>query len=134
MAAIATIEGVGDAFAAKLNDVGVSTTEGLLEKGASPNGRADLAAATGISDKLILKWVNHADLFRIKGVAGEFAELLEASGVDTVAELAQRNGANLAAKMKEVNDAKSLTRTVPSEAQVTGWINEAKTLPRAVSY
>ena len=134
MAAIADIEGIGDTFAQKLKDAGVSTVEGLLEKGATPKGRADLVTTTGISDKLVLKWVNHADLFRIKGVAGEFAELLEASGVDTVAELAQRNGANLAAKMAEVNESKKLTRAVPSESQVSVWITEAKGLPRMVSY
>jgi predicted flap endonuclease-1-like 5' DNA nuclease len=134
MAAIADIEGIGDTFAQKLKDAGVSTVEGLLEKGATPKGRADLVTTTGISDKLVLKWVNHADLFRIKGVAGEFAELLEASGVDTVAELAQRNGANLAVKMAEVNESKKLTRAVPSESQVSVWITEAKGLPRMVSY
>ena len=134
MANIADIEGIGGAYAEKLGAAGVTSVDGLLEAGATPKGRSDLAAQTGISDKLVLKWVNHADLFRINGVAGEYAELLEAAGVDTVAELAQRNGANLAKAMAETNEKKSLTRTVPGEAQVTKWIDEAKTLPRKVNY
>lgn len=134
MANIADIEGIGGTYATKLGEAGISTVEALLDAGATPKGRADLAAKTGISDKLVLKWVNHADLFRIKGVAGEYAELLEAAGVDTVAELAQRNAANLAKAMADANRAKNLTRTVPGEAQVGKWIEEAKTLPRKVNY
>lgn len=134
MANIADIEGIGGAYAEKLNAAGVTSVESLLEKGATPKGRAELAGATGISDKLVLKWVNHADLFRIKGVAGEYAELLEAAGVDTVAELAQRNAANLAKAMAETNAKKNLTRSVPSESQVSKWVDEAKALPRMVSY
>ncbi len=134
MANIADIEGIGGAYAEKLNAAGVTSVESLLEKGATPKGRADLAETTGISDKLVLKWVNHADLFRIKGVAGEYAELLEAAGVDTVAELAQRNATNLAKAMADVNGKKNLTRTVPSESQVSKWVDEAKSLSRVVSY
>ena len=77
----------------------MKTTEALLGEGATPAGRQAIAEKTGISEKLILKWVNHADLFRINGVAGQYAELLEASGVDTVVELGHRNAANLTAKM-----------------------------------
>lgn len=134
MASIIEIEGIGETYATTLRDAGIGTTEALLETGATPRGRDDLAASTGISGKLILKWVNHADLFRINGVAGEYAELLEAAGVDTVAELAQRNATNLTKAMSEVNDARSLVRRVPTESQVAGWIAEAKTLPRKVTY
>jgi predicted flap endonuclease-1-like 5' DNA nuclease len=134
MASIIEIEGIGDTYATTLRNAGVSTTEALLERGATPKGRDDLAEITGISDRLILKWVNHADLFRINGVAGEYAELLEAAGVDTVPELAQRNVANLTAAMTEVNTAKNLVRRTPTEAQVAAWVAEAKTLPRKVSY
>jgi predicted flap endonuclease-1-like 5' DNA nuclease len=134
MASIIEIEGIGDTYATTLRNAGVSTTEALLERGATPKGRDDLAEITGISDRLILKWVNHADLFRINGVAGEYAELLEAAGVDTVPELAQRNAANLTAAMTEVNTAKNLVRRTPTEAQVAAWVAEAKTLPRKVSY
>lgn len=134
MATITDIEGIGPAHQAALAKAGVQTVEALLQKGATPKGRAELAAASGITDKLILKWVNHADLFRIKGVAGEYAELLEAAGVDTVAELAQRNPANLHAAMSKTNAEKKLVRALPTAAQVTRWVEEAKALPRAVQY
>ena len=134
MANVDSIEGVGASYADKLRAAGISTTEALLEKGASAKGREAIVTQTGISDKLILRWVNHADLFRITGVAGEFAELLEAAGVDTVPELAQRNAANLCQKMAAVNEEKKLVRKLPTEGQVTAWIAEAKSLPKIVSY
>lgn len=131
---IEEIEGVGAAFAAKLEAAGVKTTENLLEKAATKKGREALAEETGISEKLILKWANHADLFRIKGVAGQFAELLEAAGVDTVKELRHRVPANLHAKLVEVNDAKNLCNRVPSEAEVERMIEQAKTLDPVITY
>lgn len=134
MTSVLDIEGVGEAQATKLKAAGISTTEALLEQGATPKGRDAIAESTGISGKLVLKWVNHADLFRIKGVAGEYAELLEAAGVDTVAELARRNAANLAKALEEKNAARKIVRRVPTESQVEGWIGEAKTLPRKVTY
>lgn len=134
MAGIEEIEGIGPAYAEKLKAVNVGTVEALLEAGATPAGREGLAERAGVSGQLILKWVNHADLFRIKGVAGEYAELLEAAGVDTVPELAQRNAANLHAKLTEVNESRQLVRRVASEAEVERWIAEAKTLERAVHY
>lgn len=105
---IEQIEGIGEVYAQKLNAAGIKTTEALLEKGATAAGRAKLAEETGISGKLILKWTNHADLFRIKGIAGQFAELLEAAGVDTVKEFRHRVPANLHAKLVETNEAKNL--------------------------
>lgn len=131
---IEEIEGVGAAFAAKLEAAGVKTTENLLEKASTKKGREALAEGTGISEKLILKWANHADLFRIKGVAGQFAELLEAAGVDTVKELRHRVPANLHAKLVEVNDAKNLCNRVPSEAEVERMIEQAKTLDPVMTY
>jgi predicted flap endonuclease-1-like 5' DNA nuclease len=134
MASLVDIEGIGPAHAETLKKEGLKTTEELLKAGATPKGRDDLAAATGISGKLILRWVNMADLFRIKGVGEEYSDLLEAAGVDTVPELAQRKAANLTAKMTEVNEAKKLVRRVPAEDQVAGWIAEAAKLPRIVTY
>jgi len=128
------IEGIADEYAAKLQGAGVDSVESLLSEGATPEGRAKIAADSEISETRILKWVNHADLFRINGVAGEYAELLEAAGVDTVVELAQRNAENLAEKLTEVNDAKHLVRRVPALSEVQSWVEEAKGLPRAVSY
>jgi predicted flap endonuclease-1-like 5' DNA nuclease len=131
---IDTIEGIGPAYAEKLRGVEIRSTEKLLERGATRAGRKDLAEKTGISDKLVLKFCNHADLIRVSGIGGEFAELLEAAGVDTVKELRNRNAANLAAKMAEVNAAKKLTRRVPSEKVVSGWVEKAQSLSPAITY
>ncbi len=128
------IEGIGPAYAEKLAALGLKTTDDLLQAGATPKGREDLAASTGISAKLILRWVNMADLFRIKGVGEEYSDLLEAAGVDTVPELAQRRADNLWAKMAEVNEQKQLVRRLPTQDQVAGWIDAAKSLPRVVTY
>jgi predicted flap endonuclease-1-like 5' DNA nuclease len=126
------IEGIGPRYAKTLNGAGIDTIEELLEIGGTPAGRDGIANKSGLSPKLILEWVNHADLMRINGVGSEYADLLEAAGVDTVAELAQRNAANLAAKLEEVNEA--LVRHVPTEATVATWIAEAETLPKAVHH
>lgn len=134
MTSLVDIEGIGDSYADKLHAAGVKSVEVLLEQGATPAGRARLAEASGVDHKLILKWVNHADLFRVNGVAGQFAELLEAAGVDTVAELGNRNATNLAAKLEEVDAERHLVHRVPAEPEVARWIAEAKTLPRKVSY
>jgi predicted flap endonuclease-1-like 5' DNA nuclease len=134
MPAVVDIEGVGPVSAAKLKDAGVTTVEGLLEKGASAKGREDLAAKTGISADKILSWVNFADLYRIKGVGQEYSQLLEVSGVDSCAELAHRKAGNLSAKMVEVNTAKKLVRKLPTEAQVADWIEQAKKLPKVVTH
>jgi predicted flap endonuclease-1-like 5' DNA nuclease len=134
MTKLIAIEGIGETYDAKLKGAGVKTLEALLEKGAPSKGRKDLAAAAGIDVTLILKWVNRADLFRVKGVGEEYSDLLEAAGVDTVVELAQRNGEHLCAKLVEVNGQKKLVRQLPSQAVVEGWIASAKSLPRVVSY
>lgn len=134
MAKLETIEGIGGAYAQKLRQAGIATIEALLEKGATPKGREEIAETTGISEKLVLRWVNHADLFRIKGVGEEYADLLEAAGVDTVVELAQRNPEHLYQKMASTNAEKKLVRKMPTQAQVGDWIAQAKALPRKVTY
>ena len=134
MTDLTVIEGIGPAYEEKLQGAGVNSVEDLLEQGATKGGRTKIVDDSGMSTTLILKFVNHADLFRIKGVAGEYAELLEASGVDTVPELAQRNADNLASKMAEVNEEKSLVRAVPSASTVAGWVEQAKELPRVITH
>lgn len=131
---IEEIEGIGTVYQEKLVAAGVKTVEALLEEGASKSGRKKLADATGIDESKILKWVNMADLFRIKGIASQFAELLEAAGVDTVKELRNRNAENLHAKMVEVQAEKKLTRTVPSLSQVEDFVEQAKALDPIVTY
>ncbi len=131
---IDVIEGIGDVYAEKLTAVGIKTTEELLAKCATPKGRKDLTEETGISDKLILKWTNHADLMRINGIAGQFAELLEAAGVDTVKELKHRVPANLKEKLDEVNAVKNLVNRVPNLPEVEKMIEQAKELEAIITY
>ena len=128
------IEGIGAAYAEKLTAAGLVTAAQLLEKCAAPAGRKALEEETGITGKLLLKWRNHADLFRVKGVGPQFAELLEAAGVDTVKELAHRNAENLAAKLLEVNEEKHLVRRVPVAKEVQNMIDCAKELPCVMTY
>ena len=134
MASIAKIEGIGDVYGQKLREAGIQTVEGLLEAGGSLAGREELAKKAGVSSKLLLEWVNHADLFRIKGIGEEYSDLLEEAGVDTVPELAQRNAENLYAKLVQTNQEKELVRRLPTQAQVSDWVAQAKALPRAISY
>ena len=134
MARIIDIEGIGETYAQKLMGVGITTTETLLDKGASAAGRNAIAKQTEISKKLILEWVNHADLFRIRGIGEEYADVLEAAGVDTVKELAQRNPDNLYEKIIKVNEEKTLVRKPPAKSEVASWIQQAMELPRMITY
>ncbi|MGD8913177.1 MAG: DUF4332 domain-containing protein [Candidatus Thiodiazotropha sp.] len=134
MTKLVDIEGIGDTYAAKLMSAGITSLENLLEKGSTKKGRKEIEDTTSISGKLILRWINMADLFRIKGIGEQYSDLLEAAGVDTVPELAQRKAENLYKKMVEVNDSKNLVRTTPSLSSVEKWVAEAKQLPRMVNY
>ena len=134
MARLIEVEGIGKVYAEKLNAVGIATTEKLLETGGSKKGRSSMAEKTGISEKLILEWVNLSDLFRIKGVGEQYSDLLEEAGVDTVAELANRNPENLYNKMIEVNDKKNLVNRTPWLSSVKSWVKQAKELPGMVEY
>lgn len=134
MAKLVSIESIGPVNARKLQKVGVRSTNSLLKMGATPGGRRELAAQSGFSSSTILKWVNRADLMRIKGVGEEFSDLLEAGGVDTVVELGQRNPASLYQQLGKTNSAKKLVRRLPSAKQVADWVWQAKKLPRKVNY
>jgi len=131
---IVDIEGIGEVYATKLMTEGIDTVEQLLDACAGPTGRKVIAEKTGIPEKLILKWANHADLFRIDGIGPQFAELLEAAGVDTVKELRHRVAANLAAKVAEVNEEKHLCRRVPVESELQRMIDQAKELEPRMTY
>ena len=129
------VEGIGAAHSAKLAEAGVSTTDELLQWGANPAGRKSLEDTTGISGKLILEWVNHVDLMRISGVGSEYSDLLEAAGVDSPAELANRNAGNLATVFQEVVAARpGIVRRIPSQTEIEGWIASAKDLPKVVEH
>lgn len=131
---IKDIEGIGEAITKTLHGADIQTTADLLEVAASKKGREKLAEKTGLSEKRILTWCNLADLMRIKGVSSQYGELLHAAGVDTVKELAQRNAANLAAKMTEVNEAKNLCKKPPAEKNVTDWVEQAGSLDRVITH
>jgi predicted flap endonuclease-1-like 5' DNA nuclease len=131
---ISTIEGIGSVNAEKLQEQDIRTTEALLRVAGDAQGRRRLAASTGLSEHMILEWVNRADLMRVKGVGEEFSDLLEASGVDTVKELRRRNAENLHKAMLAVNEEKNLVRRAPALSEVERWIEQAKTLAPAVTY
>ena len=134
MAKILDIEGIGPVFAEKLGKAGIKTTEVLLEMGGSAKGRKDLAAKTGITEDKLLEWVNRADLFRIKGIGSEYSDLLEAAGVDSVPELANRKPENLVEKLTAVNAEKKLVCKLPALSLVAGWVEQAKALPKVVTH
>jgi predicted flap endonuclease-1-like 5' DNA nuclease len=132
---IEEVEGIGAVYAGKLAGAGVTSTNDLLDKGAKPGGRQALEESTGIDHALILEWVNHVDLMRIDGVGSEYSDLLEAAGVDSPAELAQRNATNLATTVQELVAARpNIVRRIPGEAEIQGWIDESKGLPKVVEH
>jgi len=131
---IKKIEGIDSAYAARLEEQGIRTTDSLLMFASHRKGRKDLADCTGISERKILEWINRADLARVKGIGEEYSDLLEAAGVDTVRELATRRPENLLLALKEVNARKKLVRRSPSIAQVQNWVSQAKILPPVISY
>jgi predicted flap endonuclease-1-like 5' DNA nuclease len=134
MTHINEIEGIGAGYSEKLQAVGIKTVEELLKAAATPKDRKELEGKTGIGHHHLLKWVNQADLFRIQGIARQYAELLEAAGVDSVKELAQRRPDHLHAKLVEVNQKHHHVKTVPSAEQVKKWVDQAQALPRIVQY
>ncbi len=134
MKRVSEVEGIGNAYGKKLEKAGICTTDDLLAKGAMPKGRREISKKSGIKEQLILKWVNHVDLFRIKGVGKQYAELLEAGGVDTVVELSHRNPENLLSTIEKTNSKKHLVRALPYIKQVKKWVEEAKKLPRKIQY
>ncbi|MEM9883098.1 MAG: DUF4332 domain-containing protein [Planctomycetota bacterium] len=128
------IEGIGPTKKEALAKAEIATTDDLLTKCGSAKGREVIAKVTGLTEKELLKFANMADLMRIKGVGEEYSELLEAAGVDTVKELKMRRADNLTAKMAEVNEAKKLVRSLPSESTVSGWVEQAKTLEPMITH
>lgn len=131
---IADIEGIGYVYARKLAKVGIRSTDALLKQGATVKGRKEIVKASGIGHKLILEWVNLADLYRVKGIGSEYSDLLEEAGVDTVVELGKRDPVKLNAKMEQVNQKKNLVNKMPGVKLVRKWVRQAKKLPRVVKY
>ncbi len=134
MAKIDAIESLKKADVTKLKKAGIETTEMLLDIAADKKGRTKLAKDTGISEKLLLTWVNHCDLYRVKGIGPQYAEILENAGIDSVPELASRNAASVLEKMKEVNSKRTVVRGLPAQKQIENWIIRAKGLPKVVKH
>jgi uncharacterized membrane protein/predicted flap endonuclease-1-like 5' DNA nuclease len=125
---------INTADAARLQAAGVEKVSSLYKLAATPQGRAELAKTTGLSADAILVMEKKLDLMRVKGVGPKYASLLVASGIDSVAELAGRNPANLLGTMTEVNAAQHIVDALPSEADVAGWVAQAKALPKVVVF
>lgn len=134
MTKLSEIEGLDESMEQKLKSVGISTEEELVAASATVKDRAELSKKINVTEKIILKWANRADLARVKGIGTEFADLLEAAGVDTIPELAQRKAENLLAKLTEVNDEYHFVKRLPTEKQLEDWITQAKNLPRVIHY
>ena len=134
MAKIEDIEGVGRKYGQKLRDMGIGSVGKLLEEGSTRKARNAMAKELDISPKLILEWVNHADLYRVKGIGSEYSDLLEEAGVDSVKELAKRKPEHLAEAIREINDRKKLVRRACGVKTCESWITQAKGLPRAVHH
>ncbi len=134
MSDVIEVEGIGEAYAQKLKKAGIATTEALLKAGATPAGRQKIAEKTEISGKRILRWINYVDLFRVNGIQKQYAELLEAAGVDTIPELAERDPSHLHPKLAEINRKKKLVGKLPGLDQVADWVKQAKKLPRVITY
>jgi predicted flap endonuclease-1-like 5' DNA nuclease len=133
-AGIEGIEGIGPEYSKKLRAAGVKTTDDLLDAGGTKAGRKELSEKTGISETVLLGWVNKADLFRVKGIGEEYSDLLKEAGVSTVVELGRRNPEKLHEALVGVNEAKKLVRRTPTLAKTTEWVEQAKVLPRKVEY
>lgn len=134
MTSIVDIEGIGPAIAEKLRKAGIRSTQALLDRCGTAKGRKEVASATGIDSSKLLEWVNHADLYRVRGIGSEYSDLLEEAGVDTTVELAQRNATALYETLVKTNESKKLVRKLPTADQVAQWVKQAKALPRAVNY
>jgi len=125
MASIAAIRAIRHRDATKLRKARVRTTDALLQQAATRKGRADVSERTGIATTDLLRWAHQADLMRVKGIGSEYADLLSASGVDTIKALRRRNAANLMVSFAQVNAKRRLVQRLPTVDMVQGWIDGA---------
>jgi predicted flap endonuclease-1-like 5' DNA nuclease len=131
---VTEISDIGADDAGRLKSVGIRTTLGLLDAAKNPKGRKLLADEIGVNEKRILGWANTADRMRIKGIGSEYADLLQAAGVDTVKELKYRNPAKLAEAMAAINGKRKLARVLPSPRAVERWVEQAKRIQLKITY
>ena len=128
------LKGISPELEAKLKERGIKTADDLFNAGLTPLGREELAAFAGASSADILELVNRADLARIKGIAGVYADLLEEAGVDTIKELKGRVPENLHAKLLEINAHKNLTPKPPALKTVKTWVTLARRRRKFLQY
>ncbi len=133
MASISAIRAIGQRDATRLRKGRVRTTEALLEQASSRRGRADIASRTGIATTDLLKWAQQADLMRVKGVGAEYADLLAASGVDTIKALRRRNAQNLMASLTQINSKRRRVQRLPTVEMIQGWIDAANVIEPGVT-
>jgi predicted flap endonuclease-1-like 5' DNA nuclease len=134
MHAIGEIEDIDGGNEARLVGLGVRTTDDFLARAATPAGRSGLAAAVSVTEAVVLKWANCADLMRVDGIGMQFADLLEEAGVDTIPELAQRNAHNLHERVVQLNTQRALAGRAPTAPEIESWIAQAQALPRILEY
>jgi predicted flap endonuclease-1-like 5' DNA nuclease len=127
--AVIDIAGIGPTYSATLRErASIHTTDDLLEQGGTPSKRAALAAQTGISEKLLTRWVRRADLMRIDGVGEEYGELLECAGLESVAQLARGKPGQVYDKLRMANATRQVVERLPAAKEIQDWIEQAKTL------
>mgnify|MGYP003384637549 CR=1 FL=1 len=131
---ISKLRGIAPDLASNMKAKGLRNSGMLLEKAATPKQRAALAAEYGVDDKAVLELANRADLARVKGIGEVFSNLLEEAGVDTVKELAKRKPENLHATLAAKRAEKNLAGRAPTMKEVVDWVEQAKALPKTLSY
>jgi len=122
VASIDELGGISIASARSLRKARIRTTEALLKKCVTRKARQALAREIERSESRIVKWVYRAEILQIKGIGGEYADLLEACGVFTVKDLRRRSASSLLKKMVEVNGDGKTVRRLPTEGMVARWI------------
>jgi predicted flap endonuclease-1-like 5' DNA nuclease len=123
------IAGIGPTYAALLRlRAGIHTIQDLLQRGATADQRAEIARKTGLSERLVARWVRRADLMRIDGIGEEYGELLDYGGLESVAELARSNAQRLYERLRMANAGRNLVQRLPSVDDIRLWIDQAKVL------
>ena len=133
MNSIDSINGMTHTEATKLRRARVRTTVTFLQIASTRSGRALLTKETGITSPKLLHWAKRAELMKIKNLGRDYADLLEAVGVESVADLKRRNPESLHEMMKNANQVKKIVDRMPSLKRVTNWIDDSKDIVITVS-
>lgn len=131
---ISKIRGIKAPHVTAIKAQRITNSQALVEAAKTPKARKALAAATGIAESTVLELANRADLARVLGIGEVFSNLLEEAGVDTVKELSKRKPDNLHAKLAEVNVKGKHAKRAPTLVECTDWVEQAKALPKLLTY